>query len=1672
MQQYDISTKATETAINSQGSAMRENAEYMKSLEARIQQMKTAWETLSLTMGDKVISNAIVGFTSIITGLTNVLSFAVEKFGALPTVFGIVHMGVTLLSASFRAFTVNLAQTVAGVFGIVPATAAAATGFKGLSATLKGLSASAKMAGISIKSLLVSTGVGLAFVALGFVVEKLIGLFGKATESQQEYFDNLQQNVSDSNDRITTLENLSKQIGDHTKSQEELNSIYEQTKSIIPEIVDHYTSEGNAVYKTKEQIDQLIKAEKELNNERKRSLYNAESDTLEETGKEIAKEKKSIKSNQDDYKFASAKYEALEFAQKFMKDNNFEQLDSFSDEYISKWTQLNNEVKKIFSEKGLYVEDNFVALQQVNNDGIDNAVTQARDELNKVSSVFDTANNKIKEDTKKFADHFKSYNDIILAESDTTDKNTKIFLDKLSDSFASSANITKDNAKKVIFEYEDFSKSINKYITDNNIDLSKIFESGNSSNFIDSLKQEFPQYTKQIDDLGKSLTQTTSSAKQMFPVYDELGNQIGEIASEASEAAQKFTGLTAQFDEDGALVSFTGKIKDFSSVLEKLVNQTTQTKTEVELLTKAQKELSENNYLSVETIAKLNSSYKDFIKVSGLGKDAIYNFIKAKKEEKIAFVDAELQKTKELIEATKDRIAAMKEEYDETVKLLSTRVENGDLQAEKILINQKNGINKESSLLDELTAKYGIYRSMKSEIIDATKIEDKKQKSNNDTLSETNELLTEQQKRLRAIEEDLNNLQNKRNRLKRGSEEYRKSLQEEIKLLKEQKKIYDAGIRNPSTLVSTKVTSTSKTSGTFSSSSPGTVSNMLNEATNLQGKFKYKQISGEFKGSYGQFVDRALSDCSQFVQEMFKEFLDIKLPRTAAQQAKQGTSVSKEDLQPGDLVFFNTTGKNNSHVGIYMGDSKFIQMGNSGLNTQNLNSSYWAPKYQGARRITETDVPTVSTTKNKNTKNRTKAPSQSDLESAAAEAKQKSSDLNAQIYDLTIQIVEDSITESENKISALDNKISLSQGKQSLLPSTSAAWRKEEMNQSSYLQAQQKEIEKQNIKLNQLLKENSITSGEFDQKLAENSAKWWDYQQQIAEKRYAVIQSTLDEYKQMLDDVAAQLDDSSSRMSILAKGAKEYNTELQNQIPLLREQQKIHQNAIDVLKKQLVSDKLTADQKVELVSILRQEEQAWWDNESAIKANVEQLEELRETAVDNIIDELKKAIEQERDLKLDAIDQQREAEEKRHKERTKNIDDEYAQFEKYINAQLKAIDRQSSAEDYEEELNKKLEERKKINDELNKWSMDKSMEGKAKTKELEDQLNQKNDEIEKFKTDRERELRKEGLQDQLDDRKEYIDKNKEIEDELTDSVKENLDKQQKAIEQEYKDRLGNEKYFYDLKQRLMSQDSSVVKSTIAEIKNEYGIYFTTLQSHAFTTNQAFENLNYTLQKSLENLKKYSDGDYSETPDYQTGYTPPSSPPSGGNGSSGNSEKMASWSKYLSNKKQAESIRIQMDKAKNDKAKYKQLESSFNSLAQQNETLRMRYGFPDGSYDQLKNMKIYHQGGEVGVEGTTTDKWWKKFLKTDEVPAILKKGEVVLDNPLKFINGIVDKLSSGITNTNIKSLSPTPAPVSNPGSGNVNIEKVIIQANDKDTSNSLLNKWELALKKATKNGALN
>ncbi|MBO9357713.1 hypothetical protein GG851_27290 [Bordetella petrii] len=94
-------------------------------------------------------------------------------------------------------------------------------------------------------------------------------------------------------------------------------------------------------------------------------------------------------------------------------------------------------------------------------------------------------------------------------------------------------------------------------------------------------------------------------------------------------------------------------------------------------------------------------------------------------------------------------------------------------------------------------------------------------------------------------------------------------------------------------------------------------------------------------------------DCSGLVAYTAEQALGLKLPRNSSAMALMGTAIDKKHLQPGDLVFFNTLGRRYSHVGIYLGENRFVHSPSAGgvVRIEQMTLAYWARRYNGARRL-------------------------------------------------------------------------------------------------------------------------------------------------------------------------------------------------------------------------------------------------------------------------------------------------------------------------------------------------------------------------------------------------------------------------------------------------------------------------------------------------------------------------------------------------------------------------------------------------------------------------------------------------------------------------------------------------------------------------------------------------
>ena len=94
-------------------------------------------------------------------------------------------------------------------------------------------------------------------------------------------------------------------------------------------------------------------------------------------------------------------------------------------------------------------------------------------------------------------------------------------------------------------------------------------------------------------------------------------------------------------------------------------------------------------------------------------------------------------------------------------------------------------------------------------------------------------------------------------------------------------------------------------------------------------------------------------DCSGFVRYVYRSSTGVELPRTAKDMAGAGHRVARQNLRPGDLVFFNTQGQRFSHVGIYVEKGRFVHAPRRGqvVSVADMTEKYWTQRFTGARRL-------------------------------------------------------------------------------------------------------------------------------------------------------------------------------------------------------------------------------------------------------------------------------------------------------------------------------------------------------------------------------------------------------------------------------------------------------------------------------------------------------------------------------------------------------------------------------------------------------------------------------------------------------------------------------------------------------------------------------------------------
>ncbi|MGY5342936.1 phage tail tape measure protein [Paenibacillus glucanolyticus] len=1549
---------ALQAGLQSFGSAARENEVYLNSLQGRIAAFTNAANSFwSNSLSTEFLKGVVDAGTGLIKFLDNLGNTTVLVTGLLLT-FRHKAIGDLISGAG---------QAVLALFGVRKAIETTGVAANTTAVALTGMQRALGIFGI--------------LMSVGSLIYSIFNQISNSASQSTEEFDNLKQSVENSTQNIAQLQGLNEQYKAGNKSQEELLSIRQQMAGIMPGIVSHYDNEGNAVYKTSVEIDNLIAKEKELLVAKQRSLSLKASETLTEPAKDIDAANKEIERNQKKFQTTNANRQAAEYMSLFLHDNQLQLDQMFSQDNREKLKEMQNGITDIFNENGLgkkEIKSFRLDIDWGNND-IHEFVEQMNSEFATIDETINANKAIIDESKLKFVETFGSINQDLLNKSGIEDSNIRNMLDKIAEDYINSVNITEENKNQVIGNYRDLSKNILDAIGAEKIDLNKMIETGNFEglkSILDSVSAKFID----VDETVKQFASSTDDSSKKVDVYNDSLNQVKSAYDASSEKISLYNKLLKDNSSETGLNAkeVSELIKKDHSLIELFQIENGHIKLNTSLV-KARKQAELSSFKEImearrKDVENQNKNLRSKLASWGIEVDAITTVAKLEAA-KAKLYEKEPSNWQDV---HPDSVGGNKTEAEAKV---SAHNQNGKKESRQFFKDAEKHLNE----VFELNT---IFKLLSESLNESTGTNSKSiSNSLKDTgtqLTNNNKELTETQKTLKEIENSFGKIHSNRTKYNKGSQSYRDTLNEEITQLTKRKKLYDEALTNPKKLI----TGTEK---------------------------GYVPTSEEIATAKTEAETKSRESADN-IYKLRTEVIESTIIQSNNKLDKTENSINKSKNKQSGYDSLSAEWRKEGMSQISYLERKQKELSSQNENTKKLINQY---KITGGEFQQQLD--------------------QNDLEIEKIET---------EIQEKRYAVLISSLDQYEQKRKQESLKIETSETRSSLLDSASPEFRKELEEQLKWKEKIRKLDEAEINTINEKLKNTKLLPKDvasLKEKLESLEGQKIAVEVEIDDIKGNIVDSQLEEYSDRIRDKDTELKIIQDNLRNLEKGTPEYTQELMKQIPLIQDKINLNQAEIAYLEAQTKRTDISIAKRKEYNQLLV-------DAKETNRSLLHDERSLRLEITDGILEDYKKAINKRKELELSAIDEKMRAEDERHKEALKHLDDEFKTFEKYINAQLKAMDRQNTSDDYDKELAKKFKERQEIIDKINVLQLDNSMEAKAKRKDLQGQLDAKNEEIDEFKLQRDRETSKQTLQDLLDDRKEYLDQVRSHEDDQYEESRQKNEQEKKDVERKYNSLLNDEKNFYRLKQGLLSEDKAVVKATTEEIKLFYTELYAELEqaliNHKTITQQEYNNIKNGFDQSNGNLDHYGNN--------------AGSAPGGTTGNASDSkitpDVAKAWTNYLGNKKLAEELqkkRTTYDKSSSD---YKKLSNRIKELSDENQKYRNDYEFKDGSYEELKVLT----GSSIfnAATGGLTPAWGSegKFLLAHEKELILNKSDT--SNLLKivdFTRKIIDSIKGSFNHDAIRTTS-----TSTQTDNSIRIDHVSIHADQQDTGKNLLEKFETAL----------
>ncbi|MGK4040959.1 phage tail tip lysozyme [Heyndrickxia oleronia] len=1602
MDQFEEAQNASTTALNSYNSAYSENETYLDSYEAKINKMKNSFTEASIALQKSFLGDGIQIFAASVTTMIKGITSLIDNVGLLPLAFATTGIATIALTGNFSKMMTmsgNLMKVITAMpFGMKAVDAAlVSTGIK-----TKALAVQNKLASISFTQLRTAAISSLAsiasfalpvagFLALGFAIQKITEAYMKnkeASEKAKQALENEQKSYSDNKKKIGEMVNEYERLSNarkdgklDTSSEERYVELQNELGKLLPSVVQATDAKGNSILKSTENIkDQIDVLEELIELEKERKRLEAP-DNIKSNSDKINNDLFGLDSSLQ-YEYDSAKKMEDMFRRKAkdaQEEGKSKERISFFEKEANKWA---SERKQLEIEIGNLQSKNASSIKTILGDT--------------------KLNSKLKQDVSTLMSQL-SFKGKDSSEIDTLVKNIGDAVDKL------------NKAKPDSQGYKDAKNDLKE--------LLNIYGEGKITvqDFIDILSQEKKEKQankeakQQLLDLEKMSTEEVIKNANALRINTDETEDNTDATDENTASQQKNISVSEQL---------AGITNDNISSLQESIGV-------YRLLSDEENLSADKKQMLANAVANLSDQYPYLVKNGKLRIDQVQRevessdiLLKALDRVTSGTATAEETKTTYAMLGTKNRLEILAKEinamdqmmkaYQEAAQNFYKDNRNAEGEAAEMALAFQVGLQKKqgksyASIQSEIDSLIPKLDSYAGKLADVTNYNGQYYKSAENAKKSTDKLAKSYEnatyvsdkfkQQLEKINAQLREQQSIQKNLPNDSAKYISSLQTELKLQEQKKKVLEAQskelekqIKSGKIQQTGVITTTTKstTSSSYSKATGGSTQDIIwnffkqkglsdSAVAGIMGNLQLESnfnpsavnkssgatgiaqwLGGRLTGlkSYAKSIGTAYTDLNTQLQWLWKELNSTENKTLKYLQSNSGSSAST--LAAGFERLFERSG--GAAVGTRQGYANNIYS-----------------KYSGK---------TVAVSSSGNTSKEV-AQGMADIDSAKSELLQLQSDiLDVQdiINQLNADIVNAKVNQYENLIAGVDRSIQKSEAMMKQYTSTSAEYRKELDLQASKLKYKQDLMHKEAEYLRQQIASGKLSAAqvaEYTVKVSELSIAWWDVKEALDNVKFDKMTSHLDIYKENVEDLNKELELSQAIMSTYNEDSEEYRNEIQKQITLTQRKIKETQDEAKAIKKLMETEKLSAIQKKALQDRLDELTKSYWDLTSVIKSNEEALLRQREEFADKAIDAIKKAYETERDYKSKLIEQQMDEAEKAHQRQLEMYDEDLRAYEDSINQKLRLIDDQASEDEYNEQLNGLLKEQKDLQSQIFTLSLDDSQESALKRHELEQQLDDKVKEIEKLKKNRNKDLRKQDLNDQLDAYQKDVEAKKKAEDKKYEMERDRLEREKRDNEYYYNELIANESQFQSMREDIIQNGTNNIQGILSQFL------------------EAFKNMNVQVIKEIGMSWQDLQNQIGNMEGLPSKY--PSTPPSLNDNNNTTepiiSQRDQAWQQYLQNKLNWETASA---------AKKKQLQK-------ENEAMREKWKFPDGSYDALKNLKTYHTGGIVGGKETNDTKLIKSFLdlKPNEEFAKLLNEEVVLSKPQvpNLANNIRSLLSS-------------------------------------------------------------